>query len=380
MSSFIETYAAVLEAPGKDFVCETVRLSPPGEFEVLVRIEASGVCHSDWNAATGASATPTPAVLGHEGAGVVEMVGSAVSRVSPGDKVVLSWLPSCGVCRPCLRGELSLCANATSQMGRGCLPSGEFHLSRGHPFEGSSRIYHYSYLSTFARHAVVDERSCVPLPADADLEVACLVGCAVTTGMGAVINKAKVAPGSSVIIFGAGGVGLSALIAAQLAGAARVVVVDPVAAKRRLAEELGAAATLDGDEARLGDELREQCPGGADYAFEAAGLPWLAAAGFSAMRPGGMLVLVGVPPDGALVSLPGPELVRSEKVVTGTFYGSARPPIDMAMIMALYAQGKLPLGRLVSARYPLAKVNEAFAAMVEGRVVRAVVKPWEEAT
>ena len=227
MSSVIETVAAVLEAPGEDFVCETVQLSPPGASEVLVRIEASGVCHSDWNAATGASATPTPAVLGHEGAGVVEQVGSAVTRVSPGDKVVLSWLPSCGLCAACLRGELSLCTNATSEMGRGCLPSGAFHLSRG-----SSRLYHYSYLSTFARHAVVDERSCVPLPADADLEVACLVGCAVTTGICAVFNKAKVAPGSSVIIFGAGGVGLSALIAARLAGAAFIVVVDPVASKR----------------------------------------------------------------------------------------------------------------------------------------------------
>ncbi len=320
MSTAIDTLAAVLEAPGKDFVVETVQLSAPGPTEVLVRIEASGVCHSDWNAASGASATPTPVVLGHEGAGVVEGVGSAVTRVSLGDKVVLSWLPTCGLCPACLRGDLSLCANATSEMGRGCLPSGEIRLSRH-----SSPLYHYSYLSTFARHAVVDERSCVVLDAGADLEAACLVGCAVTTGVGAVFNKAKVAPGSSVIIFGGGGVGLSSLMAARFAGAGTVIVVDPVASKRELADELGATATLDGRDGNLAEQLRAMCRGGADYAIEAAGLPSLAAIAFDAIRPGGMVVLVGVPADGELVSFPGNVLVRSEKIVTGTFYGSARP-------------------------------------------------------
>jgi Zn-dependent alcohol dehydrogenase len=372
LSNAIETLAAVLEAPGKDFVAETVQLLPPGPSEVLVRIEASGVCHSDWNAATGASATPTPAVLGHEGAGVVEAVGSQVTRVALGDKVVLSWLPTCGVCTACMRGDLSLCANATSEMGRGCLPSGEIRLSRL-----SSPLYHYSYLSTFARHVVVDERSCIPLSADADLEVACLVGCAVTTGVGAVFNKAKVEPGSSVVIFGAGGVGLSALMAARFAGAGTIVVVDPVSSKRDLADELGATVSLDGRDQNLVEELREQCPGGADYAFEAAGLTPLATIAFGAIRPGGMVVLVGVPPDGEMVSFPGNEVVRSEKIVTGTFYGSARPQLDMPLIMRLYAEGKFPLDRFITQRYSLGQVNEAFAAMLEGRVVRAVLKPWE---
>ena len=372
MSAGIDTLAAVLEAPGKDFVVETVQLAAPGPTEVLVRIEASGVCHSDWNAATGASATPTPAVLGHEGAGVVEGVGSAVTRVSAGDKVVLSWLPTCGICPACLRGDLSLCANATSEMGRGALPSGEIRLSRH-----GSPLYHYSYLSTFARHAVVDEKSCVRLAEDADLEAACLVGCAVTTGVGAVFNKAKVAPGSSVIIFGAGGVGLSALMAARSAGAGTVIVVDPVASKRALAAELGATETLDGKEADLVEQLREKCAGGADYAFEAAGLPFLATIAFDAIRPGGMVVLVGVPADGEKVSFAANVLVRSEKIVTGTFYGSARPALDMPLIMRLYAENKFPLDRFITERYPLEGVNEAFAAMLEGRVVRAVLKPWE---
>jgi len=372
LSTGIETLAAVIEAPGKDFVVETVHLSAPGPSEVLVRIEASGVCHSDWNAASGASATPMPAVLGHEGAGVVEELGSAVTRVRAGDRVVLSWLPTCGVCPACMRGDLSLCANSTTYMGRGALPSGEIRLSRR-----SSPLYHYSYLSTFARHAVVDERSCVRLAEDADLEVACLVGCAVTTGVGAVFNKAKIEPGSSVVVFGGGGVGLSALMAARFAGADTVIVVDPVASKRELADELGATATFDGKDANFAEQLRELCPGGADYAFEAAGLPSLAATAFDAIRPGGMVVLVGVPADGEVVSFPGNVVVRSEKIVTGTFYGSARPPLDMPLIMRLYAEGRFPLDRFVTERYPLEGVNEAFAAMLEGRVVRAVLKPWE---
>ena len=372
MSTGIETLAAVIEAPGKDFVVETVQLAAPGPSEVLVRIEASGVCHSDWNAATGASATPMPAVLGHEGGGIVERIGTAVTRVAPGDKVVLSWLPTCGVCPACMRGDLSLCANSTTYMGKGALPSGEVRLSRG-----SSPLYHYSYLSTFARHAVVDERSCVVLAEDADLEAACLVGCAVTTGVGAVFNKAKVVPGSSVIVFGGGGVGLSAVMAAKFSGATTIVVVDPVASKRELAAVLGATATVDGRDANLAEELRELCGGGADYALEAAGLPALATIAFNAIRPGGMVVLVGVPADGETVSFPGNVLVRSEKIVTGTFYGSARPALDMPLIMRLYADGSFPLDRFVSKRYPLSGVNDAFAAMLEGRVVRAVLKPWE---
>jgi Zn-dependent alcohol dehydrogenase len=257
-------------------------------------------------------------------------------------------------------------------MGRGALPSGEIRLSRG-----GAPLYHYSYLSTFARHSVVDERCCVVLAEDADLEAACLVGCAVTTGVGAVFNKAKVTPGSSVVIFGGGGVGLSVLMAARYAGATTAIVVDPIASKRVLADELGATATVDGQDPDLVAQLRDLCGGGADFAFEAAGLPALATIAFDSVRPGGMVVLVGVPADGEMVSFTGNVLVRSEKIVTGTFYGSARPALDMALIMRLYAQGKFPLDRFITERYPLKGVNEAFAAMLEGWVVRAVLKPWE---
>ncbi len=373
MSATARTRAAVLWAAGEPLGVEEVELAAPGPHEVRVRIEASGVCHSDWNAVTGASATPLPAVLGHEGSGVVEATGAAVTRVSPGNKVVLSWLPACGACPACERGRPVLCEVAARQMAQGSLPGGGFRLSLG-----SQRLYHYSYLSTFARHAVVHERSCVPLPAGTDTEVAALVGCAVMTGIGAVVNRARVEPGSTVAVFGAGGVGLSAVMGARLAGAGTIIVIEPAAPRRALALKLGATVALDGQDPEVTEALLDHSHGGVDYAFEAAGLPRLLESAFSVTRPGGMIVAIGVPPDGSAVSFPGPQLVRSEKVVTGTFYGSARPGTDMPMILRLYSQGRLPLGRLVGKRYRLEDINEAFADMLSGGTGRAVVKPWEE--
>jgi Zn-dependent alcohol dehydrogenase len=369
----MRTHAAVLPAVGEPLVAAEVDLAAPGAGEVLVRIEASGVCHSDWNAVTGASATALPAVLGHEGCGVVEESGAAVTRISPGDTVVLSWLPACGACRACQRGRPSLCEAATQHMAAGSLPGGGFRLSH----EGA-RLHHYSYLSTFARHAVVSEHSCIPLPAGTDPDVAALVGCAVTTGIGAVINRARIEPGCSVAVFGAGGVGLSAIMGARLAGAETIIAVEPSAPRRALAVELGATRVLDGHDPALAEALLDYSHGGVDYAFEAAGLPQLLELAFSVTRPGGTIVAIGVPPDGSAVSLPAPQLVRSEKVVTGTFYGSARPAVDMPMILRLHAQGRLPLDKLVGRRYRLAEINEAFADMRSGVSARGVLKPWLE--
>ena len=371
----MRTQAAVLPAVGEPLVVMEVELAAPGADEVTVRIEASGVCHSDWNAVTGASATPLPAVLGHEGSGVVEEVGTAVTGISPGDSVVLSWLPACGTCRACLRGRPTLCEVATRQMAAGSLPGGGFRLSHS-----GGRLHHYSYLSTFAGHAVVNERSCIPLPAGTDTDIAALVGCAVTTGIGAVINRARIEPGCSVAVFGAGGVGLSAIMGARLAGAETIIAVEPSVSRRALALELGATQALDGQDPALAEALLEHSHGGVDYAFEAAGLPALLELAFSVTRPGGMIVAIGVPPDGSAVSLPAPQLVRSEKVITGTFYGSARPALDMPMILRLHAQGRLPLEKLVGRRYRLAEVNEAFADMRAGASARGVLKPWAEET
>jgi NDMA-dependent alcohol dehydrogenase len=362
--------AAVLLAPEEELRVLDVELAPPGPREVRVRLAASGVCASDWHTITGAIPSPTPAVLGHEGAGVVEAVGEAVRSVVPGDHVVLSWVPACGQCRYCAAGRPNLCSMAAPSLLAGTLVSGERRLSyRGDP------LFHYSFLSTFAEAAVVDEASCVRIRADVPLTVAALVGCAIMTGYGAVTNRARVRPGSAVLILGAGGVGLSAVMAARLSGAGLIVAADPVPAKRELALEIGATHVVDPGAEDIVTAVRSLTGGaGADYAIEAAGRPELVAAAFDATCRAGMIVCVGVPAPSALVSLPGPDLVRHEKVVTGSLYGSCRPRQDMPAVLDAYAAGRLALGRLVTRTYPLTAINQVFADMLAGRLARGVIE------
>lgn len=348
---------------------EDVELADPGPGEVTVRLAASGVCHSDWNVVTGATPNPLPAVLGHEGAGVVEAVGAGVTEVAQGDHVILSWLPSCGECFYCVAGRGVLCDVAMADMFDGTLPGGTLALSRN----GES-LYHYSYLSTFAERCVVPESCCVPIRKDVRLEVAALVGCAVMTGFGAVVLRARVSPGSAAVIHGAGGVGLSAILGCKLAGARTIVAADPVAFKRETALELGATHAVDPTTDDVPALLRELTAGrGADYAFDTAGAAGVVAQAYDAVRRGGTVVAVGLPPEGATADLPAPALVREEKVVTGSFYGSCRPRVDMPLVVDLYMDGRLDLDALVSRTYPLDGINEAFAAMNAGEVARAVI-------
>jgi NDMA-dependent alcohol dehydrogenase len=359
--------AAVLHATGEPLRVEDVELAPPGPGEVSVRVSASGVCHSDWNTITGDSPNPLPAVLGHEGAGVVEAVGEGVTSVSEGDHVVLSWMPSCGRCFYCRRGRPMLCEEAMPGMLAGTLLGGAIRLSRdGRP------VYHYSFVSTFAERTVVPEASCVRIRKDVPLPIAALVGCAVMTGVGAAVNRARVAAGSAAIVFGAGGVGLSVVQGCRLAGAGTIVAVDPVESKRALALELGATHAAGPDEALA--LVRDLTNGrGADYAFVAAGVGDLFGRAFVSARPGGTVVCIGLPAEGVTVSLPGPELVREEKIVTGSLYGSCRPHDDMPLLLDLYTAGRLDLDRLVSRTYPLEAVNQAFADMNAGEVARGVL-------
>jgi Zn-dependent alcohol dehydrogenase len=300
---------------------------------------------------------------------VVEAVGVDVSGVSEGDHVVLSWLPACGTCFYCVQGRPSLCEHAMEGMFEGTLPSGALRLSRN-----GTPLYHYSFLSTFAERCIVPQECCVLIRDDAPLDVAALVGCAVMTGVGAAVNRARVEPGSTVAVFGAGGVGLSVILGTVLAGARDIVAVDPVAYKRKLAGELGATHTVDPKSEDPAEVLRELTDGrGADYAFDSAGYPGVVAQAYAATRRGGMVVCIGIPPVGAEASLPGPSLPRDEKVVTGSFYGSCRPHVDMPLLLDLFMDGRLPLDRLVSRTYKLDEVNEAFAAMNEGEVARAVL-------
>lgn len=361
--------AAVLFTTGEELKLADVDLAPPGEREVRVQLRATGVCASDWHTMTGAIPSPVPCVLGHEGAGVVDAVGDGVTTVLPGDHVVLSWVPACGRCRYCEAGRPNLCATAAPALLAGTLVSGERRLRLG-----GVPLYHYSFLSTFAESVVVDEASCIPVRADVPFTVAALVGCAITSGFCAVTNRARVTPGSAVLIFGAGGVGLSAVMAAKLSGAAQIIVFDPVASKRELASAVGASHVLDPASTDAVSEVRSLTGGeGADFAIEAAGRTELVSQAFEATRRGGTIVAVGVPAATAKVQLPGPDLVRHEKIVTGSLYGSCRPRHDMPAILDLYADGKLPLDRLVTRIYPLEDINQAFSDMLAGDLARGVI-------
>jgi len=359
--------AAILHAYNEPLSVEEVELAPPGAGEVSVCLHASGVCHSDWNTVSGATPNPLPAVLGHEGAGVVEEVGEGVASVAAGNHVVLSWLPACGRCFFCRAGRVNLCSVAMPAMLDGALPGGVIRLSsRGAP------VHHYSFLSTFAERTVVPEASCVRIRRDAPLAVAALVGCAVMTGIGAAINRARVTPGSTAVVFGAGGVGLSVVQGCRLAGALHIVAIDPLPLKRGLALELGATHAVEDGALPLARELTDGR--GADYAFVAAGVPALVRRAFDALRLGGTLVCIGLPAEGTEVVLPGPELVRQEKIVTGSLYGSCNPHTDMPLVLDLFMAGRLELDRLVSKTYGLDEINGAFADMTAGSVARGVIE------
>ena len=358
-----------MHATNEPLRIEEVELAPPGPGEVGVRIAASGVCHSDWNAITGDAFVPLPTILGHEGAGVVEEVGPGVDRVAPGDHVVLSWLPSCGQCFYCRRGRPNLCEGALPGLFDGTLVDGAIRLSQnGRP------LHHYAFLSSFAERAVVPEASCIPVRRDVPLAVAAIVGCAVMTGVGAVVNRARLEAGSTAIVYGTGGVGLSVVLGCRLAGAGTIVAVDPVASKRELALELGATDALDPKRENAADAVRELTEGrGADYAFVAAGVPALFSEAYAATRRAGMVVCIGLPSEDAEVSFPAADLVRDEKVVTGSLYGTCRDREDMPRLLDLYMAGRLDLDRLITRTYALEEVNDAFADMNAGVVARGVL-------
>jgi S-(hydroxymethyl)glutathione dehydrogenase / alcohol dehydrogenase len=362
---------AVLERVGAELAVHELELAPPRPEEVLVRLAASGVCHSDLNAVDGTAETRCPAVLGHEGAGVVESVGAGVTRVRPGDHVALSWAPACGVCEECLRDLPHLCATTGPPMGEGGLLDGTTRLSRDR-----DPVYHYSFLSTFAEACVVSERSCVRIADDVPFAIAGLVGCAVTTGVGSVWRTAGVRPGDRVAVVGCGGVGLSALMAAVAAGAEHVVAVDATEAKLELARELGASAGVlwAGSAEETAEAVRDASGGGVDYAIEATGRAEAMLAAFLSTRPRGAAVLIGIPSAEAVLQLPALSIPRMERRVLGSLYGSSRPERDFPLTLELYRSGRLPLDRLVSHRLPLDEVERAFDLMRSGAAVRVVLE------
>lgn len=360
--------AALMSETNRPLETVVLELDSPRNGEVLVRLAATGVCASDAHTHSGRIPSPSPCVLGHEGAGVVEAVGAGVSHVEVGDHVALSWMPSCGTCRHCVMGRPVLCTAAAPAMFAGTLLDGSVRLHHnGEP------VSHYSFLSTFATHTVVPGSSAIRIDRDVPLAVASLVGCGILTGYGAVVNRARVRPGSSVAVFGAGGVGLSAVMAAQICGAEQIIVIDPVAEKLDEAMGFGATHGLSPAEG-LPSRIKELTDGfGVDYAIDAAGGPNILEQAFEATIAGGTIVCVGIPGPGSRPSLPGPELVRDEKIVTGSLYGSSRPSVDIPSILRQYMAGRLPLDRMISKTYRLDQINTAFDDMNAGRLKRGVV-------
>ncbi len=360
--------AAVLTETNTPFRIETVDLQPPQAGEVLVKMAASGVCHSDWHIVEGLSYYPLPIICGHEGAGIVEAVGEGVTSVKPGDHATLNFRANCGDCFYCQRGKPNLCEVYTPVLRSGLQIDGTSRVSlNGEP------IFVMTGLGCFAEYVVIPQEACVPIRPDVPLEVAALVGCAVSTGVGAAIYTADVRPGESVAVYGAGGVGLNIIMGAAMCGADPIIAVDTNSSKMEIAREFGATHSLYSDDTTI-DEIQKLTAGrGADHVFESVGLVALQETAFAATRPGGTLTLVGLTPLGSGTNLPGSVITRTEKVIRGSFYGSVLPQRDFPIFLDLYRNGKLKLDELVTRRYRLDEINEAYQDMLTGEVARGII-------
>lgn len=360
---------AVLFEPGRPLEVCDVDVAPPRAGEVLVRMAAAGVCHTDLHVMQGKFGAPLPAVLGHEGAGVVAEAGPGVTALRPGDAVVALWRLSCGRCEYCARGRPALCAEGTRVRNTGRLPDGTSRLS-----VGGREVKHYAGVSTFCEYTVVPEAALLKLEVAIPLDRAALLGCAVVTGVGAVTNAAKVRRGDTVAVFGAGGVGLNVIQGAASAGAAAVVVVDVHRSKLELAARFGATHTVDGWTGSPVDAVRSLTNNrGVDHAFDCVGSPATVRQAFDVLAKLGKLLVLGISPAGAEVSLPLGPIVFEERQVLGSFYGSGRPREDIPRLARTYREGKLKLDELLTRRYPLEQINEAYAALDRGEVARSVV-------
>lgn len=360
--------AAVLNAANEPFQIETLDLETPRAGEVLVKIAAVGVCHSDWHLATGATKHPMPVVPGHEGAGVVEAVGEGVADVKPGDHVALNWAPSCGHCFYCLRDRSNLCETYTAPIWAGTMLDGSTRLSRaGRP------VYSYCGLAAFADRTVVPRQSCVVIRQDVPLEVAALVGCAVATGVGAAIYTADVKPGESVLVLGCGGVGLSVIQGAKLRGASPIIAVDAELSKIWVAKHFGAQSAVVASDDVLAVLKHHTHGRGADHVFEAVGVPALQEKALSYVRPGGTLTLAGLSPMGSTTNFPSAIVTRQEKTIKGSYYGTVHAARDFPMLLDLYAGKKLNLDDMITRRYSLDQINHAYQDMADGKLARGVV-------
>jgi alcohol dehydrogenase len=360
--------AALPYAQSRPLSIEELDLDPPGAGEVLVRVAAAGLCHSDLSVINGDRPRPLPMAMGHEAAGVVEEMGPGVSDLRKGDHVVMVFVPSCGSCLPCAEGRPALCEPGAAANAAGTLLGGQRRLHRrGEP------IHHHLGVSAFAEYATVSRRSLVKIDADLPLAEAALFGCAVLTGVGAVANTARVRPGSTVAVVGLGGVGLAALLGAAAAGASRLVAIDVLQDKLRLARELGATDCFNASEGDAGEAVRQATHGGVNYAFEMAGSVKALELAYRITRRGGSTVTAGLAPPTAMLSLPQVSLVAEERTIRGSYIGTCVPARDVPAYIELYRAGRLPVNRLMSGELRLEDINVGFDRLREGKALRQLV-------
>ncbi|TFD12603.1 Zn-dependent alcohol dehydrogenase [Cryobacterium sp. TMT1-21] len=348
-----------------------VELSGPRNGEVRVKIAAAGVCHSDLHIRRGEWAAPSPLVMGHEGSGVVIELGEGVTSLSVGDHVVLSWVPPCGECRYCLSGHEARCQKvATVVAPKGVLFDGTSRLSKD-----GDILHHYLGVSSFAEEVVVPASGAIKVRKDAPLDVIALVGCAVATGVGAVLNTAAVEPGSTVAVIGCGGVGLNIIQGAKLAGAERIIAIDIRSEKTELAAQFGSTDSIDASSVDAVAALYELLPDGVDYAFDAIGRTSTTEQAIQMLGLGGAAVIVGLPPTGARASFEPLVLAEADQRILGSNYGSVRPSIDIPALVDRYMDGQLKLDPLVSARRPLSEALEALDELETGSALRTLLIP-----
>ena len=356
--------AAVLYKPHTPLKVEELDLDEPKEGEIRVKLVGAGVCHSDYNKIDGHNDIKTlPMVLGHEGAGIVQQMGPGVTSLAPGDHVVLSLARQCGRCRNCAAGRPNLCEGHQAELGN--VPGGTSRFSK-------DGVPYYHGLATFTEETVVLADKAVKVRDDISLEKACLIGCGVMTGVGAVVNRAKVEAGSTVAVFGCGGVGLNVVQGAVLAAASKIIAVDKVQFKLEKASEMGATHVVSADREDPVKRVLEITGGGADYAFEVIGSPQVVRQAFDSVRTGGTAVMVGVPPAGAEITIPAGPLFP-DRTLMGTYYGAGRPRVDFPWLVDLYMEGRLKLDELITRYRPLDEVNEAFDDMTKGVTARTVL-------
>ena len=340
-------------------VTDKLGIGEPGPTEVKVKIVAAGVCHSDLSVLDGTIPWKAPSVLGHEGAGIVESIGSSVRSVKPGDHVVVATLASCGTCRACNTGHPTMCIRS---LGNVSTP----FTYKGEPASN------FAAASVFAEYTIIQEVQAVPISKDVPFTSACLIGCGVLTGVGSVLNRAKVAPGENVVVIGCGGVGMAAINGAEIAGAGRIIAVDTNPAKLQLATKLGATDIVDPRNGDVVQQVRDLTGGGVHHSFEVLGRKETAEQAFAMLAPGGTATIVGMIPFGQKIELHGFDFLRERKI-QGSSMGSNHFRVDMPRLIEFYMRGKLHLEDWISAKLKLSEINEGFAAMKAGKTVRSVI-------